>query len=255
MFIRGKAAELILSLFVIPKRQSTWMLSILHFSEGKRWLTASHIPCVFHRMLCGIFRSSLQRITRNNKHKVVSIVSFNHLYKRETEVQAIALSFLIFFTFLCDLKSGLAVQNPNSYNSIKHPIYNKRWKNKSVGGVKRETGQCKGDEKGSRQGNGGVDQKLEGQAKRCGLKRAPCRVCDGLFLHRAQLMRLKSILKNQYYRCGFHIADSVFISTLSFFIQLTVTDCNIIFELENIPQIHSLSRHRLTVNFNVKHEQ
>lgn len=83
-----------------------------------------------------------------------------------------------------------------------------------------ETGQCKGDEKGSRQGNGRVDQKLEGQAKRLsGLKCAPCRVCDGLLLHRAWLLQQAETeinLKNQYYQCGFHIADSVFISTLSF---------------------------------------
>lgn len=52
-----------------------------------------------------------------------------------------------------------------------------------------------------------------------GLKCAPCRVCDGLLLHGAQLMQqadTESNPKNHCYQCGFHTADPVLINTLRF---------------------------------------
>lgn len=77
---------------------------------------------------------------------------------------------------------------------------------KEIGGSRiRERGQCKGDEKtrSKREQGETENQRQEGQAKRWSewFESAPCRVCDGLSLHKAQLMQQAHSQSNSENQC------------------------------------------------------
>ena len=143
--------------------------------------------------------------------------------KRDMNVSMWTSLFLSFFLSLLLLKtiqllyliSSPAVEKTSRY-ATEHLKYIRQWKNKSWEWVKRERGQCKGDEKRRREKEQGEteSQRQEGQAKRWN---EWCEMCPMWSLwwtitawgtaHAAGTFSTES--KNQCYRCCFHTSNSV----------------------------------------------
>lgn len=157
----------------------------------------------------------------------------------------------VYFSFFLSLNRVLnklrpALESPKSYSSIKDLMYNSSWK--WIGREdKREKGRCKGKERRRRkrqqvetenQKQGRQADRWSGWFEVCPMQSLWWTITAWSTAYAAGRHWIES--ENQSYQCGFHIADSVFINTLSFSIQLTVTEWNVIVIGSGSIEMHSL---------------